>query len=243
MMSIFLCSWAGSSRFPIIHLRRQNENESRRVRRGGIFVNRVPRGIVLSMQPYQEKTFRLEGLEGFSEKQISEHLKLYAGYVKNTNKLTNKLAVDIARRGEDESNAIAAAELRRRLGFEFNGMRLHELYFEALGTSKSLGDGDLRNALAAQFGSFDAWLADFKKTGMMRGIGWAVLCRDSQTGNLFNVWVSDHEVGHLAGLPVILAMDVWEHAYAIDFLPTGRKEYIEVFFKNLNWMVVESRLK
>ncbi len=197
------------------------------------------------MQHYQEQSFGLGDLEGFSEKQISEHLKLYAGYVKNVNKLED----DIARLSGDEANAVAVSELRRRFGFEFNGMRLHELYFEGLegpasteGLGGQSGSG-LKQALTAQFGSFDAWMSDFKKTGMMRGIGWAVLYRDPQMGNLFNVWVSDHEVGHLAGLPIILAMDVWEHAYAIDFLPTGRKEYIEAFFKNLNWGIIESRLK
>lgn len=190
------------------------------------------------MQPYQEKPFLLAGLDGFSEKQISEHLKLYAGYVKNVDKLIE----DIARLSGDEANAVAVSELRRRLGFEFNGMRLHELYFEVLGAGKELGEGGLKRELTAQFGSFENWANDFKKAGMMRGIGWAILYRDPQSGTLFNAWVSDHEVGHLAGLPVLLAMDVWEHAYAIDFLPTGRKEYIEAFFKNLNWDVVESRL-
>ena len=190
------------------------------------------------MQQYQEKTFNLEGVVGLSEKQISEHLKLYAGYVKNT----NKLLADIARLSSDEANATAVSELRRRLSFEFNGMRLHELYFEALGVGQEISEGNsLQKALAVQFGSLDAWVGDFKKTGMMRGIGWVILCYDSQSGNLFNTWVTDHEVGHLAGLSVLLAMDVWEHAYAVDFLPTGRKEYIEVFFKNLRWDIIESR--
>ncbi len=190
------------------------------------------------MQHYQEKKFNLQNIVGLSEKQISEHLKLYAGYVKNVNKLSE----DIARLSSDEANATAAAELRRRLGFEFNGMRLHELYFEALGTGQNLREGGaLETELAAQFGSFDAWASDFKKAGMMRGIGWVILCHDPQSGNLFNTWITDHEIGHLAGLPILLAMDVWEHAYAVDFLPTGRKEYIEVFFKNLRWDIIESR--
>ena len=192
------------------------------------------------MHHYQEKTFNLGTVAGFSEKQISEHLKLYAGYVKNT----NNLAADIARLSGDEANAAAVSELRRRLGFEFSGMRLHELYFEALGTGQGLGRGSaLAQALTEQFGSVDAWMSDFKKAGMMRGIGWVLLCRDPENGNLFNVWVTDHEIGHLAGLPILLAMDVLEHAYAVDFLPTGRKEYIEVFFKNLRWEVVESRFR
>ena len=208
------------------------------------------------MRHYQEKTFNLGAVAGFSEKQISEHLKLYAGYVKNT----NKIAADIARPGWNDVNSVAVFELRRRFGFEFNVMRLHELYFEALGASASAegfgrtppeplatergqGGSALAQALTEQFGSVDAWASDFKKEGMMRGIGWVLLCHDSHTGNLFNAWVTDHEIGHLAGLPILLAMDVWEHAYALDFLPTGRKEYIEVFFKNLRWEVVESRFR
>ncbi len=193
------------------------------------------------MQQYQEETFDLSRVVGLSEKQISEHLKLYAGYVKNVNKLSE----DIARFSGDEAHAVAVSELRRRFGFEFNGMRLHELYFEALGGGgrQDGARGALKDALVTQFGSFDAWTTDFKKTGMMRGIGWALLVRDQLSGNLFNVWVSDHEIGHLAGLPVLLAMDVWEHAYAVDFLPTGRKEYIEVFSKNIRWDVVESRFQ
>ena len=192
------------------------------------------------MQNYQEKTFDLGGLAGFSEKQISEHLKLYAGYVKNV----NKLSADIARLSSDEANSIAVSELRRRFGFEFNGLRLHELYFEALGGGGAIQEGGgLKNALTAQFGSFEAWAGEFKTMGMMRGIGWVILCRDPENGKLFNAWITDHEVGHLAGLPVLLAMDVWEHAYAVDFLPTGRKDYIEVFFKNLRWDIVESRFQ
>src|SRR3989338_4554624 len=120
------------------------------------------------MRHYQEKTFNLGAVAGLSEKQISEHLKLYAGYVKNT----NKIAEDIARLGGDDVNAVAVSELRRRFGFEFNGMRLHELYFEALGTTgagQGLNEGSaLAKMLAEQFGSVNAWASDFKKAGMMR---------------------------------------------------------------------------
>ena len=190
------------------------------------------------MKKYQEKTFELGGLEGLSEKQITEHIKLYSGYVKNVNKLSE----DIERLSEDEVNAIAVSELRRRFGFEFNGMRLHEYYFEALGAPQQLGEvSDLRKALTSQFGSFEDWATEFKKFGMMRGAGWVILYNDPMSGNLLNAWITDHELGHLAGLPVILAMDVWEHAFLIDFLPSQRKEYIETFFKNLRWDTIESR--
>jgi len=190
------------------------------------------------MHAYQEKKFDLKGLTGFSDTQISEHLKLYAGYVKNVNALLS----DSARLSADEANGVAVSELRRRLGFEWNGMRLHEYYFEALGAAVQLSEGSaLREALALQFGSFDGWVKDFKKAGMMRGIGWVVLCHDSTSGNLFNVWVSDHDIGHLAGLAVLIAMDVWEHAYAVDFLPTGRARYIDAFFENMRWDIIESR--
>jgi Fe-Mn family superoxide dismutase len=187
---------------------------------------------------YQEKKFELQGMKGLSEKQVTEHLKLYGGYVKNA----NKLSADIATLQKDENNAIVVSELRRRFGFEWNGMRLHEYYFEGLGEQKTLGAGsDIKKAIEAQWGGFDDWAAEFKKAGMMRGIGWVVLFYDPATKNLFNCWITDHEMGHLAGLPVLLAMDVWEHAYIIDYLPSQRKEYIETFFGNLRWNVIEER--
>ena len=170
---------------------------------------------------------------------MSEHLKLYSGYVKNTNGLLEK--IDLAQKGSTP-DAYMIAELRRRLGFEFNGMRLHEFYFEALdGDGQINTQSELMGIIGSQFGSFDTWLSEFKSAGMMRGIGWVILYFDPMSKMFHNAWITDHEVGHLAGLPVILAMDVWEHAYLLDYLPSQRKEYIEAFFSNLNWKIIEKR--
>ncbi|MBI1975810.1 MAG: superoxide dismutase [Candidatus Vogelbacteria bacterium] len=188
---------------------------------------------------YTERKFNIVGLEGLSERQIGEHLKLYAGYVKNTNAL-----LDTIKTLEESPvvNATSISEYRRRMGFEFNGMRLHEYYFEALGNGGSNNTApSLTEAIAAHCGSFDGWLSSFKTAGLMRGIGWVLLVRDPDNGRLITTWVADHEIGVLAGAQVLLAMDVWEHAYLLDYLPSQRKDYIEVFFKNLNWSFAEKR--
>jgi Fe-Mn family superoxide dismutase len=192
------------------------------------------------MQNYEEKKFSLSGIKGLSDKQITEHLKLYAGYVKNTNGLLEK--IDTAEKSQ-APDTYTIAELRRRLGFEFNGMRLHEYYFEALGGDGMNNiDSTLYRMLETQYGSFGVWLNQFKSAGMMRGIGWVILYFDPATKMFHNAWITDHEVGHLAGLQVVLAMDVWEHAFLLDYLPSQRKDYIEAFFNNLNWQIIESRI-
>lgn len=186
---------------------------------------------------YTEHAFNLPELRGLSARQVEAHLKLYAGYVKNVNAMQARIA---ELKTDSETNAIALAEITRRFGFEWNGMRLHELYFEALGGDGSV-NGALRDALAAQWGSFEAWHAEFTAIGLMRGIGWVLLTFDEITGAFHNVWVSDHELGHLAGLPVLLAMDVWEHAFLLDYVPAERGKYIAAFFGNLRWSVVDGR--
>lgn len=191
---------------------------------------------------YTEQTFNLGTLTGLSERQIENHLKLYAGYVANTNALEAKIE---EYKGDSETHKIALAELKRRLGFEFDGMRLHEYYFEALGNTR--GDTSkaptLNEKLALQYGSPDAWWAEFQAVGMMRGIGWAMLYHDKKAGRFHNAWISDHELGHLAGCDIILAMDVWEHAFLLDYLPSERKNYIEAFRTNLDWNVIEERFR
>lgn len=190
---------------------------------------------------YQEHQFAITGLDGLSDKQIAEHLKLYAGYVKNTNALMAKIAEYTT---DSEKNAHALSELKRRMGFEWNGMRLHELYFSQLGAkTKEKPEGKLLAAIEQRWGSFDAWLAEFKAMGVMRGIGWVLLVNDDAAGMLHNIWVADHELGNLAGAPVVLAMDVWEHAYLLDYPPAGRKDYIEAFFRNMKWEVIEARFR
>ena len=187
---------------------------------------------------YEETNFDLKNLNGLSDRQVAEHLKLYSGYVKNTNSLNEKIE-NFAK--NPESDTYTLAELRRRLGFEFNGMRLHEYYFESLSGKGEIQNGNLKTAIEGQFGNFENWMKDFKTAGLMRGIGWVLLCHDPKINRLFNVWITDHEVGHLAGTPIVLAMDVWEHAFLLDYLPSERKEYIEAFFANLNWETLEKR--
>ena len=193
------------------------------------------------MQKYEEKKFNLPNLKGLSDKQISEHLKLYAGYVKNTNDLRDRMDTIMRSSAPD---AYTLGELRRRMGFEFNGMRLHEYYFDSLGGDGKMSDeSNLKNLVIDQYGSTDNWLAEIKNTATMRGIGWAIVYYDPTIKALHTAWISDHELGHLASLPIILTIDVWEHAYLLDYLPSQRKDYIEAFFANLNWKIVEERLK
>lgn len=195
---------------------------------------------------YGEQKFNLTNLKGLSDRQIAEHIKLYGGYVKNVNALTNKiteLKTNIPPTQSGEVNTLALSELTRRFGFEWNGMRLHEYYFECLGGDGQTKGGNLQNIIEAHYGSFDNWLKEFKSAGLMRGIGWVILYHDPIANRIQNVWITDHEVGHLAGLPIILAMDVWEHAYLLDYLPSQRKEYIEAFFQNINWEKLNERLR
>jgi Fe-Mn family superoxide dismutase len=194
----------------------------------------------VSTMAYEAKDYsHLIGMEGFSETLLRNHFTLYQGYVTNTNKLLDLLG-QMAKDGKIGTPEYA--ELKRRMGFEFDGMRLHEYYFENLGGEGDLGQSaKLRDRLAADFGSYEAWEADFKGTGAMRGIGWAILYQDDVTGRLINQWINEHETGHLAGCRPILIMDVFEHAFMIDY-GLKRADYIEAFFKNIKREAVESRL-
>lgn len=189
---------------------------------------------------YQAKDYsRLIGMEGFSETALKNHFTLYQGYVTNTNKLA-----DLLKSKPKEGVNPEYAELKRRFGFEFNGMRLHELYFENLGGKGGGPDksGQFVRKVSEAFGSYEAWEQDFKATGAMRGIGWAILYQDTATGWLFNQWINEHEMGHLAGCKPILVMDVFEHAFFTDY-GLKRADYIAAFFKNIDWVVVEGRMK
>lgn len=190
---------------------------------------------------YQEQKFNLPTLVGISPKQLEVHLKLYAGYVKNVNVLS--ATVDAYKNTEDEGGRYAVSEMKRRLGFEFDGMRMHEYYFTQWeGGASALSDsGALAQALTTQYGSIEKFLAEFKAVGMMRGIGWAVLYFDPKAGTFHTAWVGDHEFGQLSTLPIILTMDMWEHAYMVDYVPGDKGQYVEAFFQNLNWNVCEER--
>ena len=182
----------------------------------------------------------LIGMEGFSETLLKNHFTLYQGYVTNTNKLLDLLATMLK---EGEVGTPEYSELKRRMGFEFNGMRLHEYYFENMGGKTPLDrSGKVAKKFSDKFGSYDTWEQDFKATGAMRGIGWAILYQDNMDGRLFNEWINEHEVGHLAGCKPILVMDVFEHAFITDY-GLKRADYIEAFFSNINWGTVESRLR
>jgi len=183
---------------------------------------------------------KLVGMEGFSETLLKNHFTLYQGYVANTNKLWDLLTAMLE---ESKAGTPEYAELKRRFGFEFNGMRLHEYYFENLGGKKPVDKtGALAKKVAGAYGSYDTWEQDFRATGAMRGIGWAVLYQDNVTGWLFNQWINEHEVGHPAGCAPILVMDVFEHAFITDY-GLKRADYINAFFKNINWDVVVGRAK
>lgn len=194
------------------------------------------------MKPYTEKQFNIGDLVGISKKNIEEHLKLYSGYVKNTNLIFQKLD---ELRTDSEKNAYVIGELQRRLGFEFDGMRNHEYYFHSLeGGSQTLNsDNAFAMAISSQFGSFDAWLSVFKSIALTRGVGWAILYYDNQTNQFVNTWVEEQHLGHLTGLQPILALDMWEHAYVYDFPTSEKKKYVEAFFANLNWSVIEENFK
>ena len=190
---------------------------------------------------YTAKDFsNLIGMEGFSETALNNHFTLYQGYVTNTNKLSELLATMLK---EGKLSTPEYAELKRRMGFEFNGMRLHEYYFDNLGGKTPVDkSGNLAKKLTPTFGNYEAWEQDFRATGAMRGIGWTILYQDNLTGCLFNQWINEHEVGHLAGCTPILVMDVFEHAFITDY-GLKRADYIASFFKNINWNMAEGRLK
>jgi Fe-Mn family superoxide dismutase len=183
---------------------------------------------------------KLISMEGFSQTLLNNHFTLYQGYVNNTNKLMDALAAMLK---EGKTGTPEYAELKRRFGWEFDGMRLHEYYFENLGGKSPLAKmGVLGKMIEASFGSYEAWEADFKATGAMRGIGWVVLYEDEATRGLFNTWINEHDGGHLAGGRPILVMDVFEHAFITDY-GLKRADYIAAFLKNIDWKAAESRVK
>jgi len=190
---------------------------------------------------YEAKNFdNLLGLPGFSDAILKNHFALYQGYVNNFNKL-NDLLVEIEM--ADKFASPEYAELNRRFGWEFNGMRLHEYYFENL-TKNSITPADsseLINIINEEFGSFEDFQKDFKAMAAMRGIGWVILYLDLETRRAFNVWINEHDTGHFAGCVPLLVMDVFEHAYMLDY-GIKRGDYINAFFKSIDWKVVESRL-
>lgn len=190
---------------------------------------------------YSAKKFEhLLGLSGFSDTLLNNHFTLYEGYVKNTNLLAEKLKA-LSESGETATPEFA--ELKRRFGWEWNGMRMHELYFGNMTKETSaLSNETLKENLAAVYGSVENWEKNFIATGAMRGIGWVVLTHDQESGKLYNVWVNEHDMGHLVGTTPLLVMDVFEHAFMIDY-GLKRADYISAFMKAIDWKMVEKRFE
>jgi len=196
------------------------------------------------MKTFTPKTFNIPELKGISTKTIEEHVKLYQGYVKHANLIIEKIA-ELSK--EAETNVYALGEVQRRFGFEFDGMKNHEYYFEQFeGGAKNISvDGHLPHTLKTEieeeWGSFDVWLARFKAVAMTRGIGWAILSYDKTNDRLVNSWIDEQHLGQLNSVNIILALDMWEHSYLLDYVPGDKKKYVDAFFENLNWGVVEKR--
>lgn len=190
---------------------------------------------------YEAKTFAIPHVEGISKATMDNHLGLYQGYVKSVNLIEEKikeLSSDVA------LNAYTIGEMQRRLGFEFCGMRNHEYYFAQFeGGHKELPDCTLKSKIEAEWGSFESWLASFSQIAKARGIGWAMLYHDEQTGQLVQTWVDEQHIGQLVDVDIILALDMWEHSYLMDYSSPDKGKYIDAFFKNINWEVVANRLQ
>ncbi|MCW8139427.1 MAG: superoxide dismutase [Planctomycetota bacterium] len=195
----------------------------------------------MAFQKYTAKDYsKLRGLQGITDEQVEVHLTLYNGYVNRTNALQERL-FSLAGAGTFDS---AYQELKRRNGWEWNGMRLHELYFDNLAPEAAplAPDGRFAKAVADVWGSVDAWRAELLATARMPGVGWVICARDPASGNLWNAWVEDHEKGHWAGGAPLLVLDVWEHAFSVYRKPTERAKYLDDFMANVDWNVVAKRL-
>ena len=195
---------------------------------------------------YNARQFNLSGLKGISDQTLEMHFKLYEGYVKETNNLTTRITEFIKDGNVDQDEMPAYSELTRRLGFEYNGMVLHEYYFDNLQTGGGTGDptrgSEFLKAAETSFGSYEIWKADFVGIGKMRGVGWAICYQNPANGRLSNHWISLHETGNVAGFTPILVMDVWEHAFLLDYKPSERGKYIDAFFDNVDWTRVNGNL-
>ena len=189
---------------------------------------------------YVARKFTIPELKGLSQKQMEVHLSLYEGYVKHVNLIRERIA---KLKESDEDNSFIINELRRRFGFEFDGMRMHEYYFEQFegGQTKPNEDMPLMSAATEKYGSWDAFIAHIKEVAGTRGIGWVIVYYDPSGRVLHTTFVNDHELGQLAGLPIILAVDLWEHAYMVDYVPADKKSYVEAFLENVNWGIPEKR--
>lgn len=190
---------------------------------------------------FVEQKFTIPELKGISKKNIEEHLKLYSGYVKHANVILQKVR---ELKKNAEGNAYLLGELFRRFSFEFDGMRNHEAYFRSFegGSTPLTENGPLQKALEKNWDSFEIWLAEFKSMALTRGLGWAMLYYDPASKQLLNAWVDEQHLGQLQNCALILGLDMWEHSYVYDYQPSGKKNYVEDFFANLNWAIIEKNL-
>jgi len=189
---------------------------------------------------YEAKTFNIPELAGISTKTIEEHLGLYKGYVKHSNLIREKIE---AYSNDPDNNAYAIGEMQRRFGFEYGGMKNHEYYFSQFeGGANPLSEGTLKTLMEKQWQSVEGWMERFNKIAMTRGVGWAMLYMDRSTNQLVQTWVDEQHLGQLADADIILALDMWEHSYMLDYPPSEKKKYVEAFFANLNWEVVAARV-
>lgn len=192
----------------------------------------------MEQRSYKAISFHLSGLNGISDRTLEMHLGLYEGYVTNTNLLSEQL-MEMTHNKKASGTNPAYSELKRHLGFEYGGMVLHEYYFGNLAPKgRGSPSAELKRALQESFGTFDVWKTDFVAVGSMRGVGWSVLYHDPVAGQLSNHWIELHQQGVPSGFKPILVMDVWEHAYLLDYKPSERGKYIEAFFSNIDWDVV-----
>lgn len=175
-------------------------------------------------------------IDGLSKRMLDEHFKLYEGYVKKSNEIQTKLETA----DKSEANGVYSfiGELKREETFAVNGMKLHEMYFGHL-----QGDGDSSKApqlvamIEKDFGSVEEWKAEMVATGMSAR-GWAVTAFDYRDNRLHVYGADGHNVGAVWGAIPIIVLDIYEHAYFIDY-GTSRKAYIDSFFKNLDWAYAE----
>lgn len=189
---------------------------------------------------YEAQTFAIPEIEGISKATMTNHLGLYQGYVKHVNLIQEKIT---EMSSDVVANAYTIGEMQRRLGFEFCGMRNHEYYFGQLeGGAKALPEGTLKSKIEVQWGSFETWLDSFTQIAKARGVGWAMLYYDAKTDQLVQTWVDEQHIGQLVGVDIILALDMWEHSYLMDYASADKGKYVDAFFKNLNWEVVASRM-
>ena len=190
---------------------------------------------------YEAKTFDIPELDEIGKQTIEEHLKLYQGYVKHVNLIHEKIE---ELKKDSEKNAYALAEIQRRLGFEFGGMKNHEYYFAQFesGPKDIDPESELYKSCAHLWGSWEGFLEQFTATALTRGVGWAMLYLDRDAQRLVMTWVDEQHIGQLADVDIVLGLDMWEHSYMLDYPPSEKKKYIDAFFKNINWETIASRI-